>query len=126
MLNPSRVPKNKDKKIPLNMSQENAVISPITNQLVYKKLLEMVKSCPNRIFTGTFTAAPCCKSEGGKVFRCTLYNVKPAKVYDCLICRRDYAIKEELPWLLPLLRLSQGSDSQLSSLRDLLRDLSDR
>lgn len=78
--------------------------------LIRKQLLGMVQSCPDRKDTGKLTTAPCCRVENGRVFHCQLYGHQPAKLYDCLQCRKRFAIEEDAQWIKPLLQLSRGSD----------------
>lgn len=84
-------------------------LNVLSNSLLRKKLEQLVGNCPYREFTGEITKAPCCKSEGGKVFRCTLYKWKPAKYFNCLVCQKNKAVRENAHWIQPLIQLVQGT-----------------
>ena len=76
--------------------------------LIRKVLTAKATGCKHRKATGTYSNAPCCRSEGGQVFHCTLYGHSPARLFDCLNCQKQIALKNREPWISPLLQLSKG------------------
>lgn len=107
---PRRLYTSKQQKVKNVAFDRKTAIKIHRNPILKKKLVQLVQQCPHRKNTGKISSAPCCASEGGKVFHCTLYDLIPAKLYDCLVCRRDDAVSKGEPWIKPLLSLSQGSD----------------
>lgn len=82
--------------------------------LIRKQLLRLVRSCPHRQNTGKITTAPCCRVEQGQVFYCLLYHHQPARLYDCLNCKKREAIQQGESWIKPLVELSRGLVPQQS------------
>ncbi len=97
-----------------------------SNIALRNKLQVLAVECSFRLDTGKKSRAPCCRAEGGKVFRCTQFNWEPAKLYDCMVCQKNKAIRDKAEWILPLVQLSQGLESSSYSLDQVLLLLSAR
>lgn len=96
----------------------------LSNVMLRNKLQQLVRACAYRVETDKRTNAPCCRAEGGKVFRCSKYNYEPAKFWDCMICKKNEAIRSKAEWITPLVSLSQGSVPSGYSLEQVLHMLS--
>lgn len=92
--------------------------------LIRKKLVHRVNTCPHRKNTGKITTAPCCRSEQGRVYQCLLYGHQPAKLFDCLNCKKQEATENKEKWILPLIELSRGEEPKfdLHEIQELTKD----
>lgn len=82
--------------------------------LIRKHLLQCAKNCKHRKNTGKITTSVCCRVERGQVFRCLLYGHEPAKLFDCINCKKSEAVNQGAEWIKPLVQLSRGLEPQQS------------